>query len=63
MWICCDKYYYDVHLDFKNKKQNKTKQKQKKKKKKTQNKTKQKTKQKNINMLILAQMDAFIYNI
>ena len=53
MWICCDKYYYDVHLDFKNKKQKKTKQ----------NKTKQKTKQKNINMLILARMDAFIYNI
>ena len=51
MWICCDKYYYDVHLDFKNKKQNKTKKK------------KNKTKQKNINMLILAQMDAFIYNI
>ena len=54
MWICCDKYYYDVHLDFKNKKQNKTKKKKD---------TKQKTKQKNINMLILAQMDAFIYNI
>ena len=60
MWICCDKYYYDVHLDFKNKKQN---QKNKQKKTKKQNKTKQKKKQKNINMLILAQMDAFIYNI
>ena len=57
MWICCDKYYYDVHLDFKNKKQNKTK------KKKKQKKTKQKTKQKKINILILARMDAFIYNI
>ena len=36
MWICCDKYYYDVHLDFKNKK---------KQNKKKQNKTKQNKKQ------------------
>ena len=43
MWICCDKYYYDVHLDFKNKKQN---QKNKQKKTKKQNKTKQKTEEK-----------------
>ena len=43
MWICCDKYYYDVHLDFKNKKQN---QKNKQKKTKKQNKTKQKKKTK-----------------
>ena len=39
MWICCDKYYYDVHLDFKNKKQNKTKKKNKTKQNKIKNKT------------------------